>query len=113
GRAALEGTLPPGAVHQGIALRAEPLFQPSLPVLLTELRDRPAVVLALDHVTDPQNVGAILRSAAAFGATAVLATTDHAPPEGGALAKTASGGLEAVPYIRETNLVRALEQLKQ
>jgi 23S rRNA (guanosine2251-2'-O)-methyltransferase len=113
GRAALEGTLPPGAVHQGLALRAEPLFQPSLPVLLAELRDRPAVILALDHVTDPQNVGAILRSAAAFGAAAVLATVDHAPPEGGALAKTASGGLEVVPYLRETNLARALELLKQ
>jgi len=113
GRAALEGTLPPGAVHQGLALRAEPLFQPSLPVFLAELRDRPAVILALDHVTDPQNVGAILRSAAAFGAAAVLSTVDHAPPEGGALAKTASGGLEVVPYLRETNLVRSLELLKQ
>jgi len=113
GRTALEGTLPPGAVHQGLALRVEPLFQPSLPVFLGELRDRPAVVVALDHVTDPQNVGAILRSAAAFGAAAVLATTDHAPPEGGALAKAASGGLEVVPYLRETNLARALELLKQ
>ncbi len=113
GRAALEGTLPPGAVHQGMALRVEPLFQPGIQVFLNELHDRPAVVVALDHVTDPHNVGAILRSAAAFGAAAVLATTDHAPAESGVLAKTASGGLEVVPYIRETNLVRALELLKQ
>lgn len=113
GRAALEGTLPPGAVHQGMALRVEPLFQPSVQVFLQELRDRPAVILALDHVTDPQNVGAIIRSAAAFGAAAVLTTQDHAPPESGVLAKTASGGLEVLPYIRETNLVRALDLLKQ
>lgn len=113
GRAALEQVLPPGAVHQGLALRVEPLFQPSLHGFLAELRDRPAVVVALDHVTDPHNAGAILRSAAAFGAGAVLVTSDHAPPEGGTLAKAASGGLEVVPYIRETNLVRSLELMKQ
>lgn len=112
GRAGIEQALPPGAVHQGVALKVAPLFQPSLPVFLEELRDRPGVILALDHVTDPHNVGAILRSAAAFGAAAVLATADHAPAESGLLAKTASGGLEILPYIRETNLARALEQLK-
>lgn len=113
GRAAIEALLPPAAVHQGLALKVRPLAQEGLAGLLESLGERAAVVVALDHVTDPQNVGAILRSAAAFGAAAVLTTQDHAPPEGATMAKAASGGLEVCPYLRETNLARALDQLKE
>ncbi len=105
--------LPAGAVHQGLALSCQPLSQPGLARFLAGLAERPATVVALDQVTDPQNVGAILRSAAAFGADALVTTADRAPEEGGTLAKAASGALEIVPYIQETNLARALEQLKE
>ena len=109
--------LPEGAVHQGLALRAAPLSQPALgEILAADQASHPgegrAVVVALDQVTDPQNVGAVLRSAAAFGARALLATRRHAPPESGSLAKAASGALEHVPYLQVGNLARALEALK-
>lgn len=112
-RERLAALLPPGAVEQGAALLVEPLIPPALPALLAAL---PAtsrqVVVALDQVSDPQNAGAILRSAAAFGAAAVLTTSRNAAPESGALAKAASGGLELVPYLQEPNLARALDELK-
>lgn len=109
--------LPEGAIHQGLALRAAPLSQPALgEILATAQASHPAegraVVVVLDQVTDPQNVGAVLRSAAAFGARALLATRAHAPPESGSLAKAASGALEHVPYLQVGNLARALEALK-
>lgn len=114
-RMKLDSLLPPGAVHQGIAMLTDPLDDPGVESL-KEIADEDAareVVLLLDHVTDPRNVGAILRSAAAFGARAVIVTDRHAPEATGALAKAASGGLEVVPLIRVTNLARALDLLAE
>lgn len=111
-RKALERDLPQGAVHQGVALLADPLDQPDLETLL-ENPPEDAVILVLDQVTDPHNVGAILRSAAVFGAVAVLVPRRHAPSETGALAKAASGALEHVPLVAAANLDRALQSLKQ
>lgn len=111
-RKALERDLPQGAVHQGVALLAEPLDQPDLDTLLETL-PASALLLVLDQVTDPHNVGAVLRSAAVFGAAAVLVPRRHAPAETGTLAKAASGALEHVPLIAAANLDRALQHLKE
>ena len=100
-----------GAVHQGWALLADPLAPPDLPAACATEPGRRNLVVVLDQVTDPQNVGAVLRSAAAFGARAVVATDRHAPAATGALAKAASGALETVALVRVANLARALEQL--
>jgi len=113
-RRALEALLPPGSVHQGLALQAAPLPPLDLDDVLAEIPagPEPQIVLLLDQVTDPHNVGAILRSAAAFAALAVIVPEHGAPPVTAALAKAASGALEAVPLIRVTNLARAIERLK-
>jgi 23S rRNA (guanosine2251-2'-O)-methyltransferase len=100
--------LPQGAVHQGVALRAGPLESAELEDFAAE---RGAVLLMLDQVTDPQNVGAILRSAAAFGAKGVILQERHAPRFTGALAKAAAGAVERIPVARVINLSRALETL--
>lgn len=109
----LEALLPTGAVHQGMAVLADPLAEMPVESLLANLTDRPrACVVVLDQATDPRNVGAVLRSAAAFGADAVVVQDRHAPPVTGALAKAASGALEIVPLIRVTNLARTLAAAK-
>jgi 23S rRNA (guanosine2251-2'-O)-methyltransferase len=100
--------LGPDAVHQGVLLEARPL--PAL--RLDEIISKSGIVLVLDQITDPHNVGAILRSAAAYGVDAVVTTERHAPQFSGVLAKAASGGLEHVAMIEVVNLARALEELK-
>lgn len=112
-RKELAALLPKAAVHQGIAVLAEPLAAVSLDSVCRSAGAHPrGLVLVLDQVSDPHNVGAVMRSAAAFGAQAVLMQDRHAPPETGALAKAASGALEHLPLVRVTNLARALDALK-
>jgi 23S rRNA (guanosine2251-2'-O)-methyltransferase len=100
--------LGPDAVHQGVLLEARPL--PALS--LDEITCKSGVILVLDQITDPHNVGAILRSAAAYEVDALVTTERHAPEFSGVLGKAASGGLEHVPIIEVVNLARALEELK-
>jgi len=100
------------SVHQGAALEVRPLDWGRVADLCIAGEGRPLVVL-LDRVTDPHNVGAILRSAEVFGARAVIAPRHHSAPETGALAKTASGALERQPYLRVTNLAEAMEELQR
>ena len=106
---AIEKHVPDSAVHQGIAAEVFPLGEPMLEVCIANGQP----VLVLDQVTDPQNVGAILRSAAAFDAACVVVPKHGAPDESGALAKAASGALELVPLVRVGNLSQCLETLKQ
>jgi 23S rRNA (guanosine2251-2'-O)-methyltransferase len=102
--------VPSDSPHQGVVIEVEPLEGVWLDGVLHGAPDR-AVLLVLDQVTDPQNVGAILRSAAAFGAIGIVTQDRHSPVEGGALAKAASGALERVPWARVVNLARALEEI--
>jgi len=100
-----------GSVHQGAAMEVRPLNWGKLEDLAISGAGEPLLVL-LDRVTDPHNVGAILRSAEVFGARAVVAPRHHSAPETGALAKTASGALERQPYLKVTNLAEAMIELK-
>ncbi|MFT4079223.1 23S rRNA (guanosine(2251)-2'-O)-methyltransferase RlmB [Rhodomicrobium sp.] len=109
----LDALTGPGAVHQGAVLHVEPLAQPGLDDFLDALDDAPATVVILDQVTDPHNVGAVIRSAAAFGIGAMIVQDRHSPPLTATLAKSASGGLEHVPVIEVVNLSRVLEKLKE
>jgi 23S rRNA (guanosine2251-2'-O)-methyltransferase len=99
--------LPPDAVHQGLYAEADPLPSPAIEELTAQ-----GLVLVLDQITDPHNVGAIFRSAAAFGATAIVTTIRHSPDATGVLAKAASGALEHLPLVAVQNLARALAALK-
>ncbi|WP_404337090.1 23S rRNA (guanosine(2251)-2'-O)-methyltransferase RlmB [Sphingomonas sp. MMS12-HWE2-04] len=110
------GRLVPGdAPHQGLVAEVEPLEDIWLGDLLAQAKEegdrRPLVIL--DQVTDPHNVGAVLRSAAAFDALGIITQDRHAPPESGSLARAASGTLETVPWVRVVNLARALEEIAE
>ncbi|MFD0857656.1 23S rRNA (guanosine(2251)-2'-O)-methyltransferase RlmB [Roseovarius aquimarinus] len=105
--------LDPGSVHQGAALEVKPLNWGDLETLAMGDGVRPPRLILLDRVTDPHNVGAILRSAEVFGASAVIAPRHHSAPETGALAKTASGALERQPYLQVRNLSDAMRQLQK
>jgi 23S rRNA (guanosine2251-2'-O)-methyltransferase len=107
-RGRLDHLLGRDIAHQGAALLADPLATPSLQHAL----ERPGPLIVLDQVTDPRNVGAILRSAAAFGVAAVITQDRNAPDETGALAKAASGALETIPLLRAVNIARTLIALK-
>jgi 23S rRNA (guanosine2251-2'-O)-methyltransferase len=104
--------VPSDAPHQGVVVEVEPLEEVWLDDLVTAAPER-AVLLVLDQVTDPHNVGAILRSAAAFGAIGIVTQDRHSPPESGVIAKAASGALERMPWVRVVNLARALEDMAQ
>ncbi len=106
-----DAPLDPQSVHQGAALEVEPLDWGSVSEVCAPRGD-PPLVLLLDRVTDPHNVGAVLRSAEVFGARAVIAPHRHSAPETGALAKAASGALERQPYLRVPNLANAIGTLK-
>lgn len=110
----LDKAFPPGTVHQGIALACQPLAETSVVDIIIKAEDKPkSVIVMLDQVTDPHNIGAILRSACAFGADGVVMQSRHAPEMTGILAKTACGALEHIPVAYETNLSRALDKLKE
>lgn len=105
----IEKMLPEGAVHQGIVLEVSPLEQ----LDLEDIIDEASLILVLDQVSDPHNVGAIMRSCAAFEADALIVHERHAPKESAIIAKTACGALEMLPLISVTNIVYALEELKE
>ena len=108
------GRLVPGdAPHQGLVAEVDPLEDIWLGDLLAQGADDTRPLLVLDQVTDPHNVGAVLRSAAAFGALGIVTQDRHAPPESGALARAASGALETMPWVRVVNLARALEEIAE
>lgn len=105
--------LDPQSVHQGAAVEVKPLDWGSVSEICALNRDDNPVVLLLDRVSDPHNVGAILRSAEVFGARAVIAPRRHSAPETGALAKSASGALERHPYLQVPNLARSMTALRE
>ena len=104
----IDQLLGPDAVHQGLLAEADPLPSPDIDTLAPE-----GLVLVLDQITDPHNVGAILRSAAAFAVKAIVTTARHSPEATGVLAKSASGALELVPLVSVQNLARALSRLNE
>lgn len=111
-RREIERLLGSGAVHQGVALLAGPLGDVAIEDVLPPAGTNEAVIVVLDQVSDPRNVGAVMRSAAAFGAAAVVVQDRHGPPVAGALCKAASGAVEWVPLVRTVNVARTLKTLK-
>ncbi|MCC2978156.1 23S rRNA (guanosine(2251)-2'-O)-methyltransferase RlmB [Sphingomonas sp. PL-96] len=105
--------VPSDAPHQGMVAEVDPLEDIWLGDLIERGRSDTRPLLVLDQVTDPHNVGAILRSAAAFDALGIVTQDRHAPPESGTVARTASGALEIVPWVRVVNLARALEEIAE
>ena len=106
--ALIDARLGPDAVHQGLLAEADPLPSPDIDALPQQ-----GIVLVLDQITDPHNVGAILRSAAAFAVKAIVTTARHSPEATGVLAKSASGALELVPLVTVQNLARALTEMNE
>jgi 23S rRNA (guanosine2251-2'-O)-methyltransferase len=104
----IDQRLGPDAVHQGLLAEADPLDSPDIDTLPQE-----GIVLVLDQITDPHNVGAIMRSAAAFAVKAIVTTARHSPEATGVLAKSASGALELVPLVTVQNLARALTEMNE
>jgi 23S rRNA (guanosine2251-2'-O)-methyltransferase len=102
--------VPGDAPHQGVVIEVEALEDAWLDGILSDAPER-AILLVLDQVTDPHNVGAILRSVAAFGAIGIVTQDRHSPPESGVIAKASSGALERVPWVRTVNLARALDEI--
>ncbi|QKS01593.1 23S rRNA (guanosine(2251)-2'-O)-methyltransferase RlmB [Sphingomonas sp. CL5.1] len=105
--------VPNDAPHQGLVAEVDPLEEIWLGDLLEQGRDDRRPLVVLDQVTDPHNVGAIMRSAAAFDALGIITQDRHAPPESGVLARAASGALETVPWVRVVNLARALDEIAE
>lgn len=105
--------VPADAPHQGLVAEVEPLEDVWLGDLIAQGRDDQRPLVVLDQVTDPHNVGAILRSAAAFDALGIVTQDRHAPPESGTVARAASGALETTPWVRVVNLARALEEIAE
>lgn len=105
--------VPGDAPHQGVVIEVEPLEDMWLADLLMQGKEDTRPLIVLDGVTDPHNVGAILRSAAAFDALGIITPDRNAPPESGTIARAASGALETVPWVRVVNLARALEEIAE
>ena len=103
--------VPHDAPHQGLVIEVDPLSDIWLGDLLEAAQGNRRPLVVLDQVTDPHNVGAVLRSAAAFDAVGIITQDRHSPPESGALARSASGALEMVPWVRVVNLARALDEI--
>jgi 23S rRNA (guanosine2251-2'-O)-methyltransferase len=109
----LAGMVPQGAPHQGLVAEVVPLPDRFLDEFLDHAPEDRRPLLVLDQVTDPQNVGAILRSAAAFDAVGIVTQDRHSPPESGVIARAAAGALESVPWVRVVNLARALDEMAE
>ncbi|OIN86189.1 MAG: 23S rRNA (guanosine(2251)-2'-O)-methyltransferase RlmB [Alphaproteobacteria bacterium CG1_02_46_17] len=106
--------LPKGMVHQGIGLDCDPLAEVFLPDILNKAATKEkSVVVLLDQVTDPHNLGAVIRSACAFGAEAIIVQSRYAPELSGLVAKIASGAMEHIPVVYETNLARSIETMQE